>query len=99
MYMYLHSTQGCADTTQTGFYFDLIVFFHKSLYFTEDTKVCLELYNNTHVQQALAIVSQSPELMEVLKIQLEVTEGQEPAGAPPQINPVVKAAIKLVNRR
>ena len=52
-----------------------------------------------HVQQALAIVSQCPELMEVLKIQLEVKEGQELAGAPPQIDPVVKAAMKPVNRR
>ena len=52
-----------------------------------------------HVQQALALVSQCSELTEVLKIQLEVTEGQEPAGAPPQIDPVVQAAIKSVDRR
>ena len=47
-----------------------------------------------HVQQALALVSQCPELTEVLKIQLEVTEGEEPAGAPPEINPVVQAIIR-----
>ena len=52
-----------------------------------------------HVQQALAMVSQCPELMEVLKIQLEVTGGQEPTEAPPQLDPVVKAAIKPVDRR
>ena len=52
-----------------------------------------------HVQQALALVSQQPELTEVLKIQLEVTEGQESAGAPPEINHVVQAAIKSVDRR
>ena len=33
--------------------------------------------NDMHVQQALALVSQLPELTEVLKIQLEVTEGEE----------------------
>ena len=52
-----------------------------------------------HVQQALALVSQCPKLTEVLKIQLEVTEGQETVGAPPEINPVVQAAIKSINRR
>ena len=52
-----------------------------------------------HIQQALALVSQRPKLTEVLKIQLEVTEGQEPAEAPPQINPVVQVTTKLVNRR
>ena len=52
-----------------------------------------------HVQQALAIVSQCPELTKVLKIQLEVTEGEEPAGAPPEINPVIQAAIKTMDRR
>ena len=52
-----------------------------------------------HVQQALALVSQHPELTEVLKIHLEVTVGEEPAGAPPEINPIIQAAIKTVDRR
>ena len=70
-----------------------------ALYFIEATEVQLELFNNMHVQQALALVSQHPELTEVLKIQLEVTEGDEPAGAPPELNPIVQAAIKTVDRR
>ena len=37
--------------------------------------------------------------MEVLKIQLQVTEDQEPVEEPPEINPVVGAAIKPVDRR
>ena len=67
--------------------------------FTEVTEVRLTLFNDMHVQQALSMVSQDPELTEVLKIQLHVTEGQEPEGEPQQINPVVQAAIKLVDKR
>ena len=67
--------------------------------FTEATEVRLELYNDFHVQQAFSLVGQNRALTEVLKIQMEVTEGQEPAGAPPEINPVVKAAIKNVDKR
>ena len=52
-----------------------------------------------HVQQAMALVYQHPELSEVLKFQIQVTEGQEPAGEPQQLNPVVCAAIKPVDRR
>ena len=51
-----------------------------------------------HVQQALSMVSQHPELTEVLKIQLHVTEGQQPVGEPQQIDPVVQAAIKPVDK-
>ena len=52
-----------------------------------------------HVQQAMALVYQHPELSEVLKLQLQVREGQEPAGDPQQLDLVVQAAIKLVDRR
>ena len=51
------------------------------------------------MQQALSLVSQHQELMEVLKIQLQITEDQEPVEEPPEINPVVQAAIKPVDRR
>ena len=51
------------------------------------------------MQQALSLVSQYQELTEVLKIQLQVTEDQEPVEKPPEINPVVQAAIKPVDRR
>ena len=69
------------------------------MYFIEATEVRLELFNNMHVQQALALVSQHSKLTEVLKIQLEVTEGQEPAGTPPEITPIVQAVIKSMDRR
>ena len=67
--------------------------------FTEATEVQFTLFNNMHIQQALSMVSQHPELPEVLKIQLHVTEGQEPVGEPQQIDPVVQAAIKPVDKR
>ena len=53
------------------------------------TEVCLTLYNDIHVQQAMALVYQHPELSEVLKLQMQVTEGQEPVGEPQQLDPVV----------
>ena len=67
--------------------------------FTEATEVQLTLFNNMHVQQALSMVSQHPELTKVLKIQLHITEEQEPVGEPQQIDPVVQAAIKPVDKR
>ena len=67
--------------------------------FTEATEVRLTLFNDMHVQQAMSMVSQHPELTEVLKIQLHITEGQEPVGEPQQIDPVVQAAIKPVDKR
>ena len=67
--------------------------------FTEATEVWLTLFNNMHIQQALSMVSQHPELTEVLKIQLHVTEGQEPVDEPQQIDPVIQAAIKPVDKR
>ena len=67
--------------------------------FTEATEVCLTLYNDVHVQQAMSLVYQRPELSEVLKLQMQVTEGQEPVGEPQQLDPVVQAAIKPVDRR
>ena len=70
-----------------------------NLTFTEATEVCLMLYNDIHVQQALVLVYQHPELSEVLKLQMQVSEGQEPVGEPQQLDPVVQAAIKLVDRR
>ena len=70
-----------------------------NLVFTEATEVLLTLFNNMHVQQVLSMISQHPELTEVLKIQLHVTEGQEPVGEPRQIDPVVQAAIKPVDKR
>ena len=70
-----------------------------NLVFTEATEVQLTLFNNMHIQQALSMVSQHPELTEVLKIQLHVTEEQEPVGEPQQIDPVVQAAIKPVDKR
>ena len=57
------------------------------------------LFNDLHVQQALSLVSQCQELTEVLKIWLQVTEDQEPVEEPLEINPVVQAAIKPVDRR
>ena len=70
-----------------------------NLVFTEATEVQLTLFNGMHVQQVMSIVSQHPELTEVLKIQLHITEGQEPVGEPQQIDPVVQAAIKPVDKR
>ena len=67
--------------------------------FTEATEVRLTLYNDVHVQQAMALVYQHPELSEVLMLQLQVTEGQEPAGEPQQLDPVIQAAIKLTDKR
>ena len=68
-----------------------------TLEFTEATEVRLTLFNNMHVQQVMSMVSQHPELTEVLRIQLHVTDGQEPVGEPQQIDPVVQAAIKPVD--
>ena len=59
----------------------------------------LTLFNDMHVQQAMSMVSQHPELTKVLKIQLHITKGQEPVGEPQQIDPVVQAAIKPVDKR
>ena len=56
-------------------------------------------YNDLHVQQAFAFVRQHQELTEVLKIQLHVTENQDPEGAPLTIDPVVQAAIKPVDNK
>ena len=70
-----------------------------NLALTEATEIWLTLFNNMHVQQALSMVSQHPELTKVLKIQLHITEGQEPVGEPQQIDPVVQAAIKPVDKR
>ena len=42
-----------------------------------------------HVQQAMALVYQHPELSEVLKLQLQVMEGHELAGELQQLDPVV----------
>ena len=67
--------------------------------FTEATEVWLTLFNDMHVQQVMSMVSQHPELTEVLRIQLHVTEGQEPVGETQQIDPVVQAAIKPVDKR
>ena len=66
--------------------------------FTEATEVQLTLFNDMHVQQPMSMVSQHSELTEVLRIQLHVTEGQEPVGEPQQIDPVVQA-IKPVDKR
>ena len=57
------------------------------------------LYNDLHVQQVFAIVSQNPELLEVLQMPLQVMEDQEPVGEPPEPDPIMKAAIKPVDRR
>ena len=70
-----------------------------NLAFTEATEVRLTLFNDVHVQQALSLVYQHPELTEVLKLQMHVTEGQEPVGEPQPIDPVVQAAIKPVDKR
>ena len=62
--------------------------------FTEATEVCLTLFNDV-----MSLVYQHPELSEVLKFQMHVTEGQELVGEPQQLDPVVQAAIKPVDRR
>ena len=67
--------------------------------FTEATEIWLTLFINMHIQQALSMVSQHPELTEVLKVQLHITKGQEPVGELKQIDPVVQAAIKPVDKR
>ena len=67
--------------------------------FTEATEVCLTLFNDMHVQQAMSLVYQHPELSEVLKLQMHVTEEQEPVGEPQPLDPVVQAAIKPVDKR
>ena len=67
--------------------------------FTKATEVRLTLYNEVYVQQAMALVYQHTELSEVLKLHMQVTEGQEPVGEPQQLDPVVQAAIKPVDKR
>ena len=52
-----------------------------------------------HVQQAMTLVYQHPELSEDLMLQLQVTEGQEPAGELQQLDPVIQAAIKPTDKR
>ena len=52
-----------------------------------------------HMQQAMSLVYQHPELTEVLKLQMHVTEGQELVGEPQPIDPVVQATIKPVGKR
>ena len=47
----------------------------------------------------MALVYQRPELSEVLMLQLQVTEGQEPADEPQQLDLVVQAAIKPTDKR
>ena len=47
----------------------------------------------------MALVYQCPELSEVLMLQMQVTEGQEPAGKPQQLDPVVQAATKPADKR
>ena len=67
--------------------------------FTEATEVCLTLFNDMHVQQEMSLVYQHPELSEVLKLQMHVTEGQELVGEPQPLDPVVQATIKPVDKR
>ena len=47
----------------------------------------------------MSLVYQHPELSEILKLQMQVTEGQEPVGELQKLDPVVQAAIKPVDRR
>ena len=70
-----------------------------NLVFTEATEVCLILFNDLHVQQAMSMVGQHPELTEVLRLQLHVTEGQKPVDEPQSIDSVVQATIKPVDKR
>ena len=64
-----------------------------NLVFTGATEVQLTLYNDVHVQQAMSLVYQHPELSELLKLQME------PVGELQQLDTVVQAAIKPVDRR
>ena len=58
------------------------------------------LFNDLYIQQAFAIISQNPELMEVLCMPLQVTDDQEePVGEPLEADLFMKAAIKPVDRR
>ena len=70
-----------------------------NLAFTEATEVRLTLFNDMHVQQVMSLVYQHPELTEVLKLQMHVTEGQELVGKPQPIDPFVQATIKPVDKR
>ena len=70
-----------------------------NLAFTGATEVCLTLFNDMHMQQAMSLVYQHPELSEVLKLQMHVTEGQDPVGEPQPLDPVVQATIKPVDKR
>ena len=70
-----------------------------NLAFTEATEVCLTLFNDMHVQQAMSLVHQHPEPTEVLKLQMHVTEEQELVGEPQPLDPVVQATIKPVDKR
>ena len=69
------------------------------MHFTEATEVHLTLFNDMHVQQAMSMVYQCPEISEVLKLQLHVAKGQEPVGEPQQLDPVVPTIIKPVNKQ
>ena len=69
-----------------------------NLVFTEATEVRLTLYNDVHVQQAMSLVYQRLSSLK-LKLQMQVTEGQEPVGELQQLDQFVQAAIKPVNRR
>ena len=68
-----------------------------NLAFTEATEVHLTLFNDMHVQQVMSLVYQHPELTEVLKLQMHVTEGQVLVGEPQPLDPVVQATIKPVH--
>ena len=94
---------GCSWTNLNGAQIDIYGTWIDNLYLicfsAEVTEVNLILYNNMLVQQAFAITSQNPELLEVLQMPLKVTEDQDPTGEPPEPNPVMKAAIKPVDKR
>ena len=47
----------------------------------------------------MSMVGQHPELTEVLRLQLHVTEEQEPVVEPQPVDPVVQATIKPVDKR
>ena len=70
-----------------------------NLAFTETTEVRLTLFNDMHVQQVMSLVYQHPELTEVLRLQMRVTEGQELVGEPQPIDQVAQATIKPVDKR
>ena len=89
---------GCAQTDLNSTWTDLsgaLIDNMSLIAFSEVTKVHLVLFNDLHVQQAFAIISQNPELMEVLHMPLQVTDQEEPA----EPDPIMKAAIKPVDRR